>query len=1011
MAKNICVIFIIMLLILTTVNIGLINLKAEETDTYPPEITSVENNPDTVGFGFNITIAPNVTDNMSGVNLVKVNITYPDNSTGNFTMNNTGNDTYEYEFDDAWLAGQYNYTIWTVDNANNTNISSQYSFNVSTEAAVTVCTIKDAYSDNEFINLTDPPGGGGGSSQQSIGYELLNDNEVLHIWNKFDSYYFNTSSGIQLTNHYDEYWSHNVLMLGYYNNDKWNLIYRTDELSGFNKDIDTDNETYVNATLWKDLNYQGYDFRLAIRYHLSVDDNELTVIPYIKNIDQDDIPYVLGFAWEINDIQVDMTYEDDYIEINGSLFYLNDQINVTFKNMAIPVYCWNETTNESYVCGYEPIPYFNIRDDQPGNRSESLYLKWDESLNYVVQVKSREGEYNSPVTLAFKIGTLDAGQEKSTELLWHDASEVTYYFDRYDRKETWATNPGNMVDGSTSNYASTTSPADVELCNGNTCEGSDLGTILKVELRTHGYYSIDPHDIILRPVFDGENDGEDYAFDPYDEPSWSQWFDITNDNNAPEEWNWSDIRYLDCDVEAENDIMEFTLYCSKVEVRVTYTIIPLVNTTYYFSGYNVGEAWSSNPGYMVDGNLGNYASTGTNGDIELCNLNTCEGEDLGEIYKVALRAYGYYSEGQCNITLRPVFNVGSDGDNHTFTLNSDPPSWSQWFDITEDTNAPSEWDWDDIVKLDCDVEVDAGSGDPEFVSYCSKVEVRVTYIPLVYAPTISNPYPANGASGVSITPTLNITINDADGNTMNVTWYSNSSGSWQVFGTNNSVGNGTYHQMLLNATVNGQWWYWKVNVSDLYNYTESSVYKFYTGYESKIENTGSTNFSGYLKIQIRYYSECFNITAVDNTIIEETTPRTINATEQLALDTIMNGLVNSSNLTYGNGTYHIFVSFTDPDGNVLVCNNNTPLSRKCSFNLSAKTQWERLIVNGFGNPYNTCTRGIEVYNDELYVGTQNTNYTKKLLFIQELFLDLMDEQFASMQQYNSFLTTFFESQG
>jgi len=35
-----------------------------------------------------------------------------------------------------------------------------------------------------------------------------------------------------------------------------------------------------------------------------------------------------------------------------------------------------------------------------------------------------------------------------------------------------------------------------------------------------------------------------------------------------------------------------------------------------------GEAWATNPGYMVDGNLSNFASTTVDGDVELCEGNT-----------------------------------------------------------------------------------------------------------------------------------------------------------------------------------------------------------------------------------------------------------------------------------------------------------------------------------------------------------------------------------------------------
>jgi len=544
-------------------------------------------------------------------------------------------------------------------------------------------------------------------------------------------------------------------MLGYYNNNQWNLIYRTDELSGFNKNIDTDNnETYVNATLWKDLTYQGYDFRLAIRYHLGVDDKELTVIPYIKNLGQA-IQYNLGFAWEIKDIQVDMTPENDYLEINGTTYYLNQSLDETYKNM-----------NQS--CFY-------IREDISSDRSESLYLCWNESLDYLVKVKSRDGQYNAPVTLGIKIGTLAVGQEKYTSLFWHDASEITYYFNSYSIGETWVTNPSYMVDGSTSTYASTNIGGDVELCNGNNCSGSDLGYIVKVELRVFGYYSGSQRDIILRPVFGGTMDGFNYSYSTGSSPAWSRWFDITTETGTP--WNWTKIHNLDCDVEAKSGFGFFTLYCSKVEIRVTY--IPNNN------------------------------------------------------------------------------------------------------------------------------------------------------------PIISDPVPADGSTGVSIAPVLNITVVDPDGDNMNITWLSNSSGSWQFFGTNNSVSNGTYHQTMLNASVNGQWWYWKVNVTDGAVSVESSVYKFYTGNESKIKNTGSTNISGYLLMQVQFFDGYNNwVVAVNGP--DETTPRTILIGEQFSLDTVFNGKINTAYLIddFGTGLYRVYACFRDPDGNVLVCDDDSLLEAWYEFTVT-----------------------------------------------------------------------------
>ena len=50
-------------------------------------------------------------------------------------------------------------------------------------------------------------------------------------------------------------------------------------------------------------------------------------------------------------------------------------------------------------------------DYDPTN-SKSLYLRWNNDLDYMVKVKSRTGQYNAPVTLFIRIGTLESGQEK-----------------------------------------------------------------------------------------------------------------------------------------------------------------------------------------------------------------------------------------------------------------------------------------------------------------------------------------------------------------------------------------------------------------------------------------------------------------------------------------------------------------------------------------------------------------------------------------------------------------------
>ena len=95
-------------------------------------------------------------------------------------------------------------------------------------------------------------------------------------------------------------------------------------------------------------------------------------------------------------------------------------------------------------------------------------------------------------------------------------------------------------------------------------------------------------------------------------------------------------------------------------------------------------------------------------------------------------------------------------------------------------------------------------------------------------PTITNEGPSNQSTGIPLTPQMNITVNDADGESMTINWYSNSSGSWQVFGTNSSVGNGTYHQTNINFSSTGKTYWWYVTVNDGLDTNTSATFHFTT---------------------------------------------------------------------------------------------------------------------------------------------------------------------------------------
>ena len=154
------------------------------------------------------------------------------------------------------------------------------------------------------------------------------------------------------------------------------------------------------------------------------------------------------------------------------------------------------------------------------------------------------------------------------------SSTAEYHFNSYNVEIAWEKTPDLMVDGDKLYFAGTENDFQVELCNGNTCDGTDLGVITKVEIRANASYSINQATLILLPVFGGSDYGYEHSFEPqqYPNPRYSNWFDITNDKNAPKEWSWSDVSNLDCKVNASEDPGggPFELHCSIVEIRVTY---------------------------------------------------------------------------------------------------------------------------------------------------------------------------------------------------------------------------------------------------------------------------------------------------------------------------------------------------------------------------------------------------------------------------------------------------------
>lgn len=311
-----------------------------------------------------------------------------------------------------------------------------------------------------FTNELDPTWFG---EARDIGYEFINDS--VHIWNTQDDYFFDKNSGIQLTNHYEDYWSKNIFCIGYYSGEEWIKIKCADELTNFNKNIQTDNLTYVNATLWKDFSYSNYDIRLGVRYHLGLDDKNLSITVYGKNIGID-IPYDLGFAWKVKDLNVPPETTDKIL-INNTNYELDGNYNLLFKDMKKEIescFSTNETTSNGtiiYNCSTieVPIPFYKVYDYDSGLTGKENFLRidWNEDLNYAIRMYGNGNQSDFYTALLVNAGHFSSGQEKSTTFYWIDAliDDIVSYYKldddaaNTDVDDSVDANEGTLVGGET----------------------------------------------------------------------------------------------------------------------------------------------------------------------------------------------------------------------------------------------------------------------------------------------------------------------------------------------------------------------------------------------------------------------------------------------------------------------------------------------------------------------------------------------------------------------------------
>ena len=144
-------------------------------------------------------------------------------------------------------------------------------------------------------------------------------NGTWHIWNEIDDYYFNASSGMQFTNHYQNYWSKNIFC-GVYDGTEHCI----DKLP-FTWTKATDNSTYVYIYGERTL-LLGNKF--WINYSLGTNDTSMSIdFGFVRSGNLINTSKI-SFKWKITNLSI--PYEDeDVIFINGTIYPIDENRNFT----------------------------------------------------------------------------------------------------------------------------------------------------------------------------------------------------------------------------------------------------------------------------------------------------------------------------------------------------------------------------------------------------------------------------------------------------------------------------------------------------------------------------------------------------------------------------------------------------------------------------------------------------------------------------------------------------------
>ena len=180
------------------------------------------------------------------------------------------------------------------------------------------------------------------------------------------------------------------------------------------------------------------------------------------------------------------------------------------------------------------------------------------------------------------------------------------------------------------------------------------------------------------------------------------------------------------------------------------------------------------------------------------------------------------------------------GSSYTSTSNTITWSWEEGEYSNVLGGSSDTWgrSWSDTEFSNTNFRIRLNTIFETYTIYVDHIKIKVYYTeaPSNNPPVItaSSQNPSNLATSVGLSldgnySHFNISVSDPDGDTMNITWRSNASGSWTTLDTNASVSNGTYYFYGVDIVEDyyKKYW-WSVNLSDGNGGWDNETYSFTT---------------------------------------------------------------------------------------------------------------------------------------------------------------------------------------